>query len=97
MSRYEPAVHLSKDLIATQEEVVPNNPERRYCLLVNDSDATAYISLGSPAVANQGIRVNANGGSYEINLTNPFSGPIYAISTGVTKRMMITEMSNAIR
>ncbi len=91
----ERAVHLNKNLTTTQEEIVPNNPERRYCLLVNDSDSTAYISLGIPAVANQGIRINANGGSYEINLTNPFSGQIYAVSIGTTKRMMITEMSGA--
>jgi hypothetical protein len=91
MSISERAVHLNRDLSTTQEEVLPANPVRRYALLVNDSDSDAYIALGIPAVANQGIRLNASGGSFEISNVNPFYGRIHAISTGATKRMMITE------
>jgi len=89
----EKAVHLSMNLNTTQEKILGSNPQRRYVLLVNDSDSVAYIGLGVTAVANQGIRLNANGGSYEINLTNPFHGEIYGVSAGVTKRLTITEIS----
>lgn len=84
-------LHLVKLLTATQEKILDNNPARRYCLLVNDSDSVCYIKLGVPAAANEGIRLNASGGSFEINTTNLWSGEIYAISTGASKRLMITE------
>lgn len=84
-------LHRNINLTTTQEEVLGENPERRYALLVNDSDSDAYIALGIPAVANTGIRLNAGGGSYEINATNLYTGRIYAISTGATKKLMITE------
>lgn len=85
------AVHRNINLTATQEVVLEDNPQRLYALLVNDSDSIAYLSLGVPAVANSGIRLNANGGSYEINTTNLWQGRIYAISTGATKKLMVTE------
>ena len=42
------------------------NNSRNYILLVNDSDMVMYIKVGATAVANQGIRLNPNGGSYEM-------------------------------
>ena len=91
----ERAVHRNIFLTATQEQISPVNPARRYLLIVNDSDTVAYLALGIPAVANQGIRLNASGGSYEINFTNPFTGAIHAISLGATKKLMVTEISYA--
>jgi len=87
---------LNIDLDGTQRKVLPENLTRRSALFVNDSDSVCYLCLGSPAVANQGIRINASGGSYEITPFNLFTGDVYAISTGVTKRLMITEVSHAI-
>lgn len=87
----ERALHLALDLGVTQQEILAINPARRYCLLVNDSDTDCYISLGVPAALNTGIRLNSSGGAYEINATNLFSGRIYAISSGATKRLMVTE------
>lgn len=81
------------DLTATQQEILPENPRRRYCLLVNDSDSVCYISLGTTAAANQGVRLNAAGGSYEITVTNLFTGSIYAVSTGASKRLTVVEVS----
>lgn len=95
MAVIERAVHLTKALTTTQERILGDNGKRRMALFVNDSDSVAYLGLGIPAEANKGIRVNASGGSYEINLTNPFFGEVYAVSTGVTKVMLITEVSNA--
>ena len=93
MALVERVLLLNPDLTATQAKVLPANPVRKHALFVNDSDAIAYLSLGSPAAANQGIRLNASGGSYELNVTNLYHGDIYAISVGATKRLCITEVS----
>lgn len=84
---------LKFDLTATSQEILPENPRRYYVLLVNGSDAIAYFSFDTPAVATEDAQLNASGGSYEINLTNPFHGRIYAVSAGVTKRLTVTEIS----
>ena len=58
------------------------NPGRCNLVIVNDCDATVYLARGNAAVIGSGIRLNANGGSYEINELNMFFGDIYGIATG---------------
>ena len=77
----------------SSSRVLLANPRRYLCILQNDSDTTIYINLGKAAALNRGTRLNANGGSYEINLTNPFFGEIFAISNAATKTLLITEAS----
>jgi hypothetical protein len=75
-------------------EALAANPARLYALLVNDSDATVYLALGETAVAGQGIRLNASGGSYEISqlLGNLYTGVITAIHAGTgSKSILPTE------
>ncbi|MFA4854188.1 MAG: hypothetical protein WC616_02425 [Candidatus Omnitrophota bacterium] len=69
------------------------NANRLYALLVNDSDTAIYIKLGVAAALNQGIRINANGGSYEISkeLGNLYTGAINAISSLANKTLLVTE------
>ena len=93
----EGTIHLNPDLTTTQTRILPSNPQRRYALFLNDSNIVIYLSLGIPAATNEGIRLNASGGWYEITLINPFYGAIYAVSLANNKRLMITEVSNAIR
>jgi hypothetical protein len=50
-----------------------------------------YVSLGIPAVVNEGIRLNGSGGYFEINLSNPWHGRIYAVSSANDKKLMVTE------
>lgn len=73
---------------------------RKYLLLVNDADiaiyaqlSTAYGSTAPVAVAQRGIRLNANGGSWESSrgLGNLYVGSIAFISTADTKNLLITE------
>ncbi len=66
------------------------NANRLYALLVNDSDTTIYVKLGAAAVANQGIRLNANGGSYEMSkkLGNLYTGAINAIHAGTGNKVL---------
>lgn len=67
------------------------NASRKYALIVNDSANTIYIFLGATAVLNQGIRLNANGGSYEINSTNLYTGIITTITTVASQNVIVTE------
>lgn len=62
--------------------VLEPNPKRRYAIFCNDSINIMYLFKGAPGAVNTGIRVNANGGSYEINLTNPYFGAI-SVACGV--------------
>jgi hypothetical protein len=56
--------------------VLRQNPKRKTALFVNDSITTMYLAKNLTAAVNTGIRLNPNGGSYEINSTNPYYGPI---------------------
>jgi hypothetical protein len=69
------------------------NANRKYALLVNDSDEVIYIKLGAEAVLNQGIRLNASGGSYEMSnsIGNLTTGAINCISTSGGKILLATE------
>jgi len=46
------------------------NANRLGALFVNDSTATIYLMIGATAVASQGIRLNANGGVFEMSAAN---------------------------
>lgn len=48
-------------------EVAATKSNRGFLLIENDSDTTIYCSIGRAAVLNEGIRLNASGGSYEMS------------------------------
>lgn len=54
----------------TTTEALASNGGRISALLVNDSTQPIWIKVGEDAVANEGIRLNANGGSYYITDAN---------------------------
>lgn len=69
------------------------NANRKYALIVNDSDTDIYIKIGASAVMNQGIRINANGGSYEMSHSfgNLNTGAINGITSAAGKNVIVTE------
>ncbi len=67
------------------------NPARVNAVFVNDSDETIYLARGNAAVVGSGIRLNANGGSYEIDSGNLFVGIINAIATGADANLTVSE------
>ena len=69
-------------------EVMAANSARRYAIFTNDSDQVIYLSLGGTAVINKGIRLNANGGSYEIKGENLFVGSVKAIHAGSGNKVL---------
>lgn len=90
------ATHTVVSVAVTSTAALAANTNRVGALLVNDSDTTIYLKLGAAAVVNQGIRLNANGGSLEMNaaLGNLYSGAVNAIHGGVgSKVLLVTEYS----
>ena len=64
--------------------------DRLAVIIVNDSDEAIYISLGSSAVMNRGIRLNAHGGSFS---TEMYQGEINGICASGSKNVTVTEIS----
>ena len=84
-------VDLKIALSVTQQKILAANPARIYALLVNDGTDIIYLGMGIPATSGRGIRLNGSGGSYEINLTNPFQGELYAVAAAGTPDLLIQE------
>lgn len=91
---YTTPTHTAVNATTASGAALASNANRLYALVVNDSDTTIYIKLGADAVANQGIRLNAYGGAYEMSkkLGNLYTGAINCIhaSTG-NKVLLVTE------
>lgn len=77
--------------VASVLVLAPNN-RRRYAIFVNDSDTVIYLTLGDRAAIDTGIRLNALGGNYEINVLNYWSGAVSAISSGAAKNLTVQEL-----
>jgi hypothetical protein len=92
---YEGPTHSSPTLDATPASTLAlaANRKRAYALFINDSDTVIYLSFGPSAVANSGIRLNANGGSYEMEGNTLWRGVVNAIlaSAGSSKKLLVTE------
>lgn len=76
---------------STSTEILGKNTGRIYAAIVNDGDTDVYLSLGGTAVAGEGIRLNANGGTYEINPDNLFIGAVNGIATSSPSSVTIIE------
>lgn len=76
-------------------EIFAANANRSYALIQNDSDTAMYIAFGTAAVASTGIRLNANGGSYEMSKAfNNLTGlAINGICSGAAKVACGVEIS----
>ena len=72
------------------------NLGRRAALLVNDGTSTIWIKVGEDAVANEGIRLNANGGSYYISSSaaNYSTGAVNCITASATVVILVSEWSD---
>lgn len=71
--------------------VLAANAQRYTATFVNDSDETIYLRLGLTAVASEGIRLNAAGGSYDIDAGNLYTGIVTAICASGSKVLCVTE------
>jgi len=89
---YTTPTHTNPNIAAATTVALEANANRLYALLINDSAETLYLKLGADAVLNQGIRLNANGGSYEMSreLGNLYVGAINGIGTSGTAALLVT-------
>jgi len=85
--------HTHPTIGSTTTAALAASTSRRYALLENDSDEIIYIKIGAAAVLNQGIRLNASGGSYEMSaeIGNLNTGAINAICTSGSKVLLVVE------
>jgi len=90
---YTTPTHTHPSVGSGTTQALAANANRLYGLFVNDSNETIYLKLGADAVLNQGIRLNANGGSYEMSkkLGNLYTGTINAICASGGKVLLVTE------
>ncbi len=75
-------------------QVLRANASRKKALFINDSDTIIYLSKGSIAYLNGGIRLNANGGSWEEapdTLGYLYTGVYFAISSAAAKNLLVIE------
>jgi hypothetical protein len=81
---------------STTNQVVAANPDRTYLLICNNSDTVCYLAFGEASVASYGIRLNANGGSYEMSkqLGNLTQEAINSINATGDKNLCGVESSN---
>jgi hypothetical protein len=91
MSQQRPNTNAGVTVAATSTTVLPARVKRHYAAIVNDSNEEIYLARGTAAVANKGIRLNALGGSYEIDQANPFDGEVNAICASGSKVLTIVE------
>lgn len=86
--------HVPIDVATTNTVVLAESSTRTWCLLINDSDTPIYLKMdGTAAVVNEGIRLNAEGGSLEISPETGFHDirGINAIQGDAgTKRLLVT-------
>lgn len=74
----------------TSATVVAANADRIEVTICNDhATQILYLALGATAVVNQGIRLNAAGGSYT---TNAYTGIITGVATGATTPAIVVEV-----
>lgn len=71
--------------------ITATSSSRQYLGIVNDGDTAVYINFGNAAQLGKGIRLNANGGSYEVNGENLFMGAVYGIATSTPSDVSFIE------
>lgn len=71
--------------------VLAANAARMFAVFTNDSANIIYLCLGTPAVANRGIRLNANGGQYIIDQTRLYTGQVTAIAPAGASNLTVSE------
>jgi len=80
------------DIGTTSTVILDANTSRYYFAIINDSDTDIYLALGADAVAHQGIRLNAHGGSFELVSRDMYRFAINGIHAGSgTKRVTVVD------
>lgn len=79
----------------TAAQVIGNDPERVFVLLVNLSANTIYVSFDTNVSTTNGILLAANGGSLEMDVESDLIFPIralYALAAGAGSMLYVLTM-----
>jgi hypothetical protein len=85
------ASNTNASVLITSTAIVAKNTARLHLVIINDSSNIIYLGIGTAAVANKGIRLNANGGSYEMNDQNLDVQAVNGIAVGGTSNVTVLE------
>ena len=88
---YTPTINTKISVGSSSTEILASNSDRKIARIINDSDEIIYLAEGAIAVLNEGTRLNANGGTYEINSTGLHKQAINGICTSGSKNVTIME------
>lgn len=70
--------------------IMATSTGRSYALIINDGASTVYLGFnGNPAVLGQGVRLTAQGGSFEIDNQNMYTGAVTAIASSSASNVTI--------
>lgn len=85
--------HSNFTVTTTSATYLATNANRKYARFQNDGATIIYLNFGATAVAGQGIRLEANGGVFEISAANGnlTTGGVRAIVASGTSLLLITE------
>lgn len=86
-------IELTHDAVVvgdTTTKIRDANTSRKYLLLINDSNEEIYIKFGADAVASEGIRIDANGGVFKMDLSID-TRQINGICASGTKTLLASE------
>ena len=76
----------------TAGEILRNDPERVFVLLVNLSTNTMFVGFDEGVGSAKGIVLASNGGSYQADVEEDFTLPIrsmFAVSTGAASNLFV--------
>lgn len=71
--------------------VLIRNTNRQYALIQNISSNDIDCSIGATAASQQGMRLLANGGTYEMNSLNLFYGAVNCVASVATGTVVTIE------
>ncbi len=93
---YSTATHTEASIGVSTGVVLAASEARVYALFINDSDTTVYLRFGEAAILNEGIRVNANGGSWSMSQKSGdlYLGAVNGISAMASKNLLVLEGTN---
>jgi len=91
INTFENGTNSNATVTTSNTVVVASNTARKYLCLVNSGSNPVFLGLGATAVADKGVYLAPNGGSFEINTDNLFIGAINGIAVGGSSNVTIFE------
>ncbi len=76
----------------TVKEVLDYNAKRLWAIITNTSSTVCYIGMSQGVSSSNGTQLNQND-VFTIDLTNPYTGPIYAVTASGTSDLRIMQVS----